>query len=212
MPADVGGAGLDTVDLGCFTKRSSAAPIMRCTGPAWRGPPTSCSPCTPRAARDAICSPAVRGEKSDCLAMTEPGAGSDLRGMKTTAVRGWRRLGHQRHQAFHQPRRPRRLRHPVRGIGRGRDARAASARRSPPSSSTRAPRGSPSATATATSRIAATTTASSNSTIAGCRRARCWARSTRASRSPIPGSAPRACRSPPPASAAPSARSAMPIE
>jgi acyl-CoA dehydrogenase len=31
--------------------------------------------------------PAVRGEKADCLAMTEPGAGSDLRGMKTFARR-----------------------------------------------------------------------------------------------------------------------------
>lgn len=30
--------------------------------------------------------PCLRGEKSDCLAMTEPGAGSDLRGMKSTAV------------------------------------------------------------------------------------------------------------------------------
>jgi acyl-CoA dehydrogenase len=30
--------------------------------------------------------PAVRGEKSDCLAMTEPGAGSDVRGMKCAAV------------------------------------------------------------------------------------------------------------------------------
>src|SRR5207244_5045959 len=30
--------------------------------------------------------PVVRGEKSDCLAMTEPGAGSDVRGMKCSAV------------------------------------------------------------------------------------------------------------------------------
>ena len=30
--------------------------------------------------------PCIRGEKWDCLAMTEPGAGSDLRGMKATAV------------------------------------------------------------------------------------------------------------------------------
>jgi len=29
--------------------------------------------------------PAVRGEKADCLALTEPGVGSDLRGMKTFA-------------------------------------------------------------------------------------------------------------------------------
>ena len=31
--------------------------------------------------------PAVRGEKIDCLAMTEPEAGSDVRSMKTTARR-----------------------------------------------------------------------------------------------------------------------------
>lgn len=31
--------------------------------------------------------PAVKGEKMDALAMTEPGAGSDVRGMKCTAVR-----------------------------------------------------------------------------------------------------------------------------
>jgi len=31
--------------------------------------------------------PAIRGEKMDALAMTEPGAGSDVRGMKCTAVR-----------------------------------------------------------------------------------------------------------------------------
>ena len=28
----------------------------------------------------------MRGERAECLAMTEPGAGSDLRGMKTSAV------------------------------------------------------------------------------------------------------------------------------
>jgi acyl-CoA dehydrogenase len=31
--------------------------------------------------------PAIRGERIDCLAMTEPGAGSDVRSMKTKAVR-----------------------------------------------------------------------------------------------------------------------------
>ena len=40
--------------------------------------------------------PSVRGERLDCLALTEPGAGSDLRGMRTRAVpegataSGWR--------------------------------------------------------------------------------------------------------------------------
>jgi acyl-CoA dehydrogenase len=31
--------------------------------------------------------PAVRGERTDCLAMTEPGAGSDMRGIRTRATR-----------------------------------------------------------------------------------------------------------------------------
>ena len=38
--------------------------------------------------RDRYLSPALRGEKMDALAMTEPGAGSDIRSMKCTAVRG----------------------------------------------------------------------------------------------------------------------------
>ena len=36
--------------------------------------------------------PCVRGERTDCLAMTEPGAGSDIRAIRTRAVRdgdGW---------------------------------------------------------------------------------------------------------------------------
>ena len=33
----------------------------------------------------ATCCPAVRGERMDALAMTEPDAGSDVRGMKCTA-------------------------------------------------------------------------------------------------------------------------------
>jgi len=35
--------------------------------------------------REKYLEPCVRGEKWDCMAMTEPGAGSDLRGMKATA-------------------------------------------------------------------------------------------------------------------------------
>jgi acyl-CoA dehydrogenase len=40
--------------------------------------------------------PSIRGERRDCLALTEPEAGSDLRGMRTRAVRdgdGWRIKG-----------------------------------------------------------------------------------------------------------------------
>ena len=47
--------------------------------------------------------------------MTEPEAGSDLRGMRTRAVRDGAGLGDHRDQALHQPRRRVRLRDPVRG-------------------------------------------------------------------------------------------------
>ena len=45
------------------------------------------------AQRERYLYPCVRGEKIDCLAMTEPGAGSDMRAMRTRATRdgdGWR--------------------------------------------------------------------------------------------------------------------------
>ncbi len=44
MPTDVGGAGLDHGELAALREGTPAAPIMRCTGPAWRGHRTSCSP------------------------------------------------------------------------------------------------------------------------------------------------------------------------
>ena len=85
MPTEVGGAGLDAVswilyekELGytgyalqysCVARPSNI--LLACTGEQ----------------RERYLLPAVRGERVDCLAMTEPGAGSDLRGMKTTAVR-----------------------------------------------------------------------------------------------------------------------------
>jgi acyl-CoA dehydrogenase len=83
MPAEVGGAGLDTLtwvlyerELGkanyalhwtCVARPSNI--LMACEGEQ----------------REKYLLPCVRGEKSDCLAMTEPGTGSDVRGMKTFA-------------------------------------------------------------------------------------------------------------------------------
>jgi acyl-CoA dehydrogenase len=64
----------------------------------------------------------VRGERVECLAMSEPQAGSDLRGMKTSAVQQGGDFINQRHQALHQSRRSRGFRHPVRRLGRGADA------------------------------------------------------------------------------------------
>ena len=65
--------------------------------------------------RERYLMPCIRGETWDCLAMTEPGAGSDLRGMKAIGPAGRRRLGAERHQAFHQPCRRRGLRHRLHG-------------------------------------------------------------------------------------------------
>jgi acyl-CoA dehydrogenase len=84
MPAEVGGAGLDAVTwvlyekelgytsyalhIGCVARPSNI--LLACTGEQ----------------RERYLLPAVRGERTECLAMTEPGAGSDLRGMRTSAV------------------------------------------------------------------------------------------------------------------------------
>ncbi len=83
MPEDVGGAGLDTMswllyekELGktnyalhwnCVSRPSNI--LLACVGDQ----------------REHYLLPCVRGEKHDCQAMTEPGAGSDLRGMKAFA-------------------------------------------------------------------------------------------------------------------------------
>jgi alkylation response protein AidB-like acyl-CoA dehydrogenase len=85
MPTEVGGAGLDAVtwilyekELGrasyvlhysCVARPSNI--LLACAGPQ----------------RERYLLPAVRGERADCLAISEPGAGSDMRSMKTSALR-----------------------------------------------------------------------------------------------------------------------------
>ena len=84
MPADVGGAGLDTVSWLLYEKelgRANYALHWTCVA----RPSNILLAGTPEQ-REKYLFPCIRGEKSDCLAMTEPGAGSDLRGMKATAV------------------------------------------------------------------------------------------------------------------------------
>jgi len=83
MPADVGGAGLDTLTWCLYEKelgRANYALHWTCVG----RPSNILMACNAEQ-RERYTLPAVRGEKADCLAMTEPGVGSDLRGMKTTA-------------------------------------------------------------------------------------------------------------------------------
>ncbi|HUO18899.1 MAG TPA: acyl-CoA dehydrogenase family protein [Steroidobacteraceae bacterium] len=83
MPAELGGAGLEGVawvlyekelgytsyalQYGCVARPSNI--LLACNGEQ----------------RERYLLPAVRGERTECLAMTEPQAGSDLRGMKATA-------------------------------------------------------------------------------------------------------------------------------
>jgi acyl-CoA dehydrogenase len=84
MPAEVGGAGLDTVSWVLYEKElghANYALHYSCVG----RPSNILLACTGEQ-RERYLLPAVRGERVECLAMTEPGAGSDLRGMKTSAV------------------------------------------------------------------------------------------------------------------------------
>jgi alkylation response protein AidB-like acyl-CoA dehydrogenase len=85
MPEEVGGGGLDTLtwmvmerELGhtgyALQMLAVARPsriLLACTGDQ----------------RASYLLPTVAGERTECLAMTEPEAGSDLRGMRTRAVR-----------------------------------------------------------------------------------------------------------------------------
>jgi acyl-CoA dehydrogenase len=85
MPTDVGGGGLDTVTWALYEKelgRANYALHYCCVGR-----PSNILLACQGEQRSRYLLPAVRGERTDCLAMSEPGAGSDLRSMKTTAVR-----------------------------------------------------------------------------------------------------------------------------
>ena len=84
MPEDLGGGGLDSVGMVLVERELGRASyalqwlvarpsniLLACTGDQ----------------RERYLLPAVRGDRIDCLAMTEPGAGSDVRSMTTRAVR-----------------------------------------------------------------------------------------------------------------------------
>ncbi len=83
MPSDIGGAGLDTLTWVLYERelgRTSYALHWNCVA----RPSNILMACVGEQ-RDKYLLPCIRGEKSDCLALTEPDVGSDLRGMKTTA-------------------------------------------------------------------------------------------------------------------------------
>ena len=80
MPAEAGGAGLDTVTWAMYERelgRVNYALHWNCVA----RPSNILMACVGEQ-RERYLYPSVRGEKADCLAMTEPGAGSDVRGMK----------------------------------------------------------------------------------------------------------------------------------
>jgi acyl-CoA dehydrogenase len=84
MPEEVGGAGLDTLSWLLYEKelgRANYALHWTCVAR-----PSNILLAGNAEQRERYLMPCIRGETWDCLAMTEPGAGSDLRGMKATAV------------------------------------------------------------------------------------------------------------------------------
>jgi acyl-CoA dehydrogenase len=97
MPEEAGGAGLDTVTWVLYEKELGRAGYALHSAV---GRPSNILLAGNDAQKERYLYPSVRGERHDCLALTEPGAGSDLRGMRTRAVReeragqpGWRIKG-----------------------------------------------------------------------------------------------------------------------
>lgn len=83
MPEDVGGAGLDTLSWLLYEKelgRANYALHWTCVAR-----PSNILLAGTEEQRQQYLYPCIRGDTWDCLAMTEPGAGSDLRGMKASA-------------------------------------------------------------------------------------------------------------------------------
>jgi len=83
MPEEVGGAGLDTLSWLLYERelgRANYALHWTCVAR-----PSNILLAGTEAQREKYLYPCLRGETWDCLAMTEPGAGSDLRGMQASA-------------------------------------------------------------------------------------------------------------------------------
>lgn len=84
FPEEVGGAGLSHTDF-TLVERELGRGSMALTH--FFGRPQNILMACNDDQRERYLLPAVRGERMDALAMTEPDAGSDVRGMKCTAVR-----------------------------------------------------------------------------------------------------------------------------
>jgi acyl-CoA dehydrogenase len=84
MPADLGGGGLDAFGM-TLVERELGRAIYALRWLVAR--PSNILQACEGEQRDRYLVPAIRGERHDCLAMTEAGAGSDVRSMSTRAVR-----------------------------------------------------------------------------------------------------------------------------
>jgi acyl-CoA dehydrogenase len=84
FPEEVGGAGLSHLDF-TLVERELGRGSMALTH--FFGRPQNILMACAGDQRERYLYPAVRGERMDALAMTEPDAGSDLRGMRCSAVR-----------------------------------------------------------------------------------------------------------------------------
>lgn len=83
IPEEFGGGGLDTPSWLLYEKelgRANYALHWTCVAR-----PSNILCAGTKAQREKYLEPCLKGETWDCLAMTEPGAGSDLRGMKASA-------------------------------------------------------------------------------------------------------------------------------
>ncbi|WP_412553062.1 acyl-CoA dehydrogenase family protein [Shimia sp. MIT1388] len=84
FPEEVGGAGLNHLEF-TLVERELGRGSMALTH--FFGRPQNILMACEGEQKERYLLPAVRGERMDALAMTEPGAGSDVRGMKCSAVR-----------------------------------------------------------------------------------------------------------------------------
>ncbi|MEX0922496.1 MAG: acyl-CoA dehydrogenase family protein [Rhodovibrionaceae bacterium] len=83
IPEEYGGGGLDHLTF-TLLERELGRSAMALS--VWWGRPSNILCACSDEQKQRFLLPAVRGEKFDCLAITEPDAGSDARGMKTSAV------------------------------------------------------------------------------------------------------------------------------
>jgi acyl-CoA dehydrogenase len=84
MPEDLGGGGLDGVGMTLAERELGRASYAL----QWLvARPSNILQACEGVQRDEYLLPAIRGERIDCLAMSEPGAGSDVRSMTTRARR-----------------------------------------------------------------------------------------------------------------------------